>query len=192
MCWQRLLTPFRGPGEAAPAARCRNPRSGGCTNGPGRSLRPPRQGKGLIPHSFRGLQDARLAPIRLLARRRFGLALGYGMRLARDTLGSVGGSMGRSHPGTGTEELGQPPNPRARRRRLALVYSLFVVVGIAQAWMLARLVERHDFSPAVAAGSFVPYVITGYSAWQSSRGRLNEPPLKLDLARAPPDEDPAK
>ena len=41
------------PGAAAPSARCRNPRSASCTNGPGRSLRLPRQGKGLIPHSSR-------------------------------------------------------------------------------------------------------------------------------------------
>ena len=97
--------------------------------------------------------------------------------------------MERSHPGIGTEELGQPPNPSTSRRRLALAYSGVVAAGIAQAWLFARLVEQADISLAVVVGSFVPYVIGGYFAWQNSRGRLNEPPLKLDVTWDLPDED---
>ena len=80
-----------------------------------------------------------------------------------------------------------------RRRRLALAYSVFIATGIiAQAWLFVWSIERFDISLAVVAGSFVPYVLIGYFAWQNSRGRLNEPPLKLDLARDPPADDPAK
>ena len=97
-----------------------------------------------------------------------------------------------TRPDLGAGEPGRPAGPTVTRRRQALGWSMYIVAGIGQAWLLARAVERFDISPAVLGGIAVGYVVCGYLAWCGSRGRLDEPPLELGLARDPSDDDPPR
>ena len=97
-----------------------------------------------------------------------------------------------TRPHLGTVEPGRPAGPTVTRRRQALFLALYVGTGIAQAWLLARAVQRFNMSPAVVGAFAVHYVGVGYFAWCGFRGRLNEPPLELGLARDPANDDPSR
>ena len=96
-----------------------------------------------------------------------------------------------TRPELGTGKPGRPAGPTVTRRRQALVWAFYIAAGIAQASLLAWAVERFDFSPTVIGGYALWYVGLGYFTWLGFRGRLNEPPLELGLARGPAVDDPS-